>query len=127
MLIVYESDKPMREVCAAMEPAVQKHKFGIMAAHDLKQTMAAKGVSFDGECVIFEICNPHQAKKVLDARPEVSTMLPCRVSVYRDAGKIRIATLQPTAMVSMLGAPELEPVAREVEEVITKIMRDAAL
>lgn len=124
MLIVYESDKPMREVCAAVEPVVQKHKFGVMASHDLKQTMAAKGVPFEGECVIFEICNPHQAKKVLDARPEVSTMLPCRVSVYREGGKTKIATLQPTSMIALLGAPELEPVAREVEEVITNIMSE---
>ncbi len=126
MLIVYESDRPLREVCDAMEPVVQKHKFGIVATHDLREMMARKGVPFDGACVVFEICNPTQAKRVLDAKPAASAMLPCRVSVYREAGKTKIATLRPTALVSLLGAPDLEPVAGEVEEVITSIMRDVA-
>ena len=29
--------------------------------------MAEKGVGSAHECRIFEVCNPHQAKKVLDA------------------------------------------------------------
>lgn len=127
MLIVYETEKPLRTICDAVEPVVQKHKFGVMAVHDLKEAMSRKGVAFDGECVIFEICNPNQAKRVLEARPEASAMLPCRVSVYRQAGKTKMATLQPTALVAVLGAPDLAPVAREVEEVITGIMRDLAL
>jgi uncharacterized protein (DUF302 family) len=126
MLIVYESKKSLKEVCAAMEPVVQKHKFGVMMTHDLKETMAKKGVVFDNDCVIFEICNPHQAKRVLDSRLEVSTALPCRVSVYREGGKVKIATLQPTAMLGMFHAPELAPVAQEVEQTITSIMREVA-
>jgi len=30
MLIVVESKKSLAAVCAAMEPAVQKHKFGVL-------------------------------------------------------------------------------------------------
>jgi uncharacterized protein (DUF302 family) len=126
MLIVYESKKSLKEVCAGMESVVQKHKFGLMTMHDLKETMAKKGVAFDHECVIFEICNPQQAKKVLDSRLEVSTALPCRVSVYQQGGKVKIATLQPTAMLAMFNAPELAPVAQEVEQTITSIMREVA-
>ncbi len=126
MLIVYESDRPLEEVCKAMEPAVQKHKFGVMSVHNLRETMAKKGVQFDQDCYVFEICNPHQAKKVLNARPEVSSALPCRISVYSEMGKAKIATLKPTALLAVFNAPELAPVAQEVEEVITAIMREVA-
>ncbi len=126
MLIVVESTKPLKDVCAAMEPTVQKHKFGVMTTHNLKETMAKKGVAFDKDCYIFEICNPHQAKKVLDSKMEVSTALPCRVSVYQEGSKVRIATLKPTAMLALYSAPSLAPVAEEVEKEIVAIMREVA-
>ncbi len=31
-----------------------KHKFGVLHVHDLKKTMAKKGVEFERECRIFE-------------------------------------------------------------------------
>jgi len=126
MLIVYESKRSLEEVCAAMEPTVQKHKFGVMTTHNLKEIMAGKGVDFDKDCYVFEICNPHQAKKVLDANPEVSSALPCRVSVYRQGGRVKIATLRPTALLAVFNAPDLAPVAQEVEDAITAIMREVA-
>jgi uncharacterized protein (DUF302 family) len=126
VLIAYECARPIEDVCASMEPTVQKHKFGVMATHNLKETMAKKGVSFEKDCFIFEICNPHQAKRVLEAKMEVSTALPCRISVYLEGGKVKIATLQPTAMLALFGAPELAPVAQEVEAAIIAIMREVA-
>jgi uncharacterized protein (DUF302 family) len=126
MLIVVESRKSLKDVCAAMEPIVQKHKFGVIATHNMKEMMAKKGVAFDKDCVIFEICNPHQAKRVLESRMEVSTALPCRVAVYGEGDKVKIATLKPTEMLSLFGAPELGPVAQEVEEVIVAIMKEVA-
>lgn len=35
MLIVMETRRPIADVCAAMEPAVQKHKFGLLGTHNL--------------------------------------------------------------------------------------------
>ena len=126
MLIVVESKKSFADVCAAMEPAVQKYRFGILAIHNLKETMAKKGVDFDRDCFIFEVCNPVQAKRVLESKLEVSTALPCRVSVYQEEGKVKIATIKPTEMLAAYHAPDLEPIAREVEQTITSIMREAA-
>ncbi len=126
MLFVVESKKSFREVCAAMEPTVQKHKFGVMSTHDLKETMAKKGIDFDRECVIFEVCNPHQAKKVLSSKMDVSTALPCRISVYQEGEKVKLVTMKPTMMLELFNAPELKPVAEEVEKEIFSIMREAA-
>lgn len=126
MLFVIKSKKSIEEVCAAMEPTAQKHKFGVLATHNLKETMAKKGVDFANECFIYEICNPHQAKKVLASRMEMSTMLPCRVSVYQEGGQVKIATLLPTKMIAPFEAPELTPVAEEVERAIVAIMKEVA-
>ncbi len=53
-----ESKKTIDQVCQDFEKAVVEHKFGVMTVHNLKETMK-KGVEFDNECRIFEVCNPH--------------------------------------------------------------------
>jgi uncharacterized protein (DUF302 family) len=126
MLIIMESKKSLAAVCAAIEPAAQKHKFGVLGVHNLKETMVKKGVPFDRDCFIFEICNPLQAKRVLEAKMEISTALPCRVSVYEEGGLVKIATIKPTEMLGLYQAPELDAVACDVERTIAAIMREAA-
>ncbi len=88
--------------------------------------MRKKGVEFDQECRIFEVCNPHQAKRVLEKDMKLSTALPCRISVFTEGGKVKLATLKPTALISQFNVPDLQPVAKEVEETLIQIMKEAA-
>jgi uncharacterized protein (DUF302 family) len=126
MLHVVESKKPLEQVARDLEAAVARHQFGVLGVHDLKATMAKKGVEFARECRIFEVCNPHQAKKVLEANLEISTALPCRISVYEEGGVTKLATIRPTAMIALYRNPELKGVAAEVEATLDQIMAEAA-
>jgi uncharacterized protein (DUF302 family) len=126
MLHIVESTKPLARLVADLEQAVVRHKFGVLGVHDLKAKMAEKGVPFARECRVFEVCNPHQAKKVLEANLEISTALPCRISVYEEGGKTKLATIRPTALIELYGSPALKGVAGEVEDTLVKIMAEAA-
>mgnify|MGYP003576767500 CR=1 FL=1 len=126
MLHVVESKKSLSRVTADLEQAVSRHKFGILGVHDLKAKMTEKGVDFARECRIYEVCNPLQAKKVLERNMEVSTALPCRISVYEETGGTRLATIKPTTLIALYGTPELQDVAEEVEATLTTIMSEAA-
>lgn len=126
MLHIVDSQKPLERVVKDLEEAVARHKFGVLGVHDLRAKMAEKGVPFDRECRVFEVCNPQQARKVLEANLEISTALPCRISVYQEGGKTRLATIKPTALIGLYGTPELKRVAEEVELTITAIMAEAA-
>ena len=126
MLVKTAADKSVSQAAAALEAAVQANHFGVMQVHNLKETMAKKGVEFERECLIFEVCQPQQAKKVLDQNMSVSTALPCRISIYEEGGKTILATLKPTTLLAMFNSPQLEGVAREVEDTIVKIMHEAA-
>lgn len=126
MLYQVKAKKELADVTRDLEAASQRHKFGIMVVHDLKAKMKEKGVEFDRDCLIFEVCNPQQAKKVLEKNAEISTALPCRISVYREGDEVVLATLKPTAMLELFGTAGLESVAREVEETIFSIMQEAA-
>ncbi len=119
------TDKTISEVTAALQKAVPANRFGIMQIHNLQETMAGKGVEFKQECLIFEVCQPQQAKKVLEENMSISTALPCRISLYRENGKTILATLKPTALLAMFNSPQLSGTAQEVEETIVKIMNEA--
>jgi uncharacterized protein (DUF302 family) len=126
MLHIVESTKPLDQVVKDLGEAVTRHKFGVLGIHDLKETLAKKGVAFARECRIFEVCNPHQAKKVLEANLEISTALPCRISVYEEHGVTKLATIKPSAMIELYATPGLKGVAQEVEATIEAIMAEAA-
>ena len=126
MLVKLSTDKTVSEAAAALQAAVQANRFGVMQVHNLKETMAKKGVEFAHECLIFEVCQPQQAKKVLDQNMSISTALPCRISIYEEGGKTILATLKPTTLLAMFNSPQLEEVAQEVETTIITIMKEAA-
>lgn len=126
MLFTVESTLPFSEIQRRMEESAAAHKFGILTVHNLAETMRKKSVELGSECYIFEVCNPVQAKRVLDAHPAVSTALPCRISVYGKDGRYTLATLLPSALMTGFGVAELEPVAAEVETVLKEMMTDAA-
>jgi len=126
MLVKLSTDKTVSETVEALQAAVQANHFGVMQVHNLKETMAKKGVEFARECLIFEVCQPQQAKKVLEENMSVSTALPCRISIYQEGGKTILATLKPTTLLAMFNTPQLKGVAQEVEDTIVKIMKEAA-
>jgi uncharacterized protein (DUF302 family) len=126
MLYVIESSKPLDRVAEDLQVAVARHKFGVLGVHDLRAKLAEKGVPFARECRIFEVCNPHQAKRVLEANLEISTALPCRISVYEEGGHTKLATIRPTALIALFASPDLRDVAEEVERTLMAIMADAA-
>ncbi|CCE24251.1 DUF302 domain-containing protein [Methylotuvimicrobium alcaliphilum] len=126
MLVQLATNKTVNETATALQSAVEANHFGVMQVYNLKETMTKKGVEFARECLIFEVCQPQQAKKVLDENMSISTALPCRISIYEEGGKTILATLKPTTLLGMFNVPQLEIVARDVENTLVKIMKEAA-
>ena len=125
MLYVKEALGSVEQVSEKLAAAVADNKFGVLGVYDLKEKMSEKNVPFEAQCRIFEVCNPLKAKKVLETDMSISTVLPCRISVYEEGGKVKVATIKPTAMLSLFGRPELDSVAQDVEETMLRII-DAA-
>ena len=125
MLYVKEAAGTIDEVVAKLEAAAAANQFGVLGVHDLKQKMNSKGIDFVPECRILEVCNPGKAKAVLETDMSISNALPCRISVYEEGGKVKVSTLNPTQLLRLFGRPELEPVAKEVEQTMIRIIEAA--
>ena len=95
MLFQIQSNRSMDEIERGLQESAARHQFGVIAIHDLKETLKKKGVDLATECRIYEVCNPVQAKKVLDADGAISTALPCRISVYGSTKDYTLAAMRP--------------------------------
>lgn len=127
-LLVVNTLKSFDNACADLEAAVVNHGFGVMAVHDLGETLHSKGISFSESCRVFEVCNPQQAAKVLGRDMSLNMALPCRISVYTDAGQTRIGMIRPGEMLRALSSdPVLIAVAQEVDASTSAMINDAAL
>jgi uncharacterized protein (DUF302 family) len=125
VLYTKEATGSIEYVCRKLEASAIGHEFGVLGMHNLKERMAAKGVDFDHECRIFEVCNPQQAKRALQADMSISTVLPCRISVYHDGGKVKVAMIRPTALLKMFNLPGIEALSRQVEATMIQIIEEA--
>lgn len=124
-LIKCTSTAPLDVVCRNLPEVAQRHRFGVLGVHDLKEKMTSKGVAFDRECRVFEVCNPQQAKEILNRSMEISTVLPCRISVYQEADHTVMATVKPTLLLGLFDAPGAAAAAKEVASAMTKIIAEA--
>ena len=126
MLYTRQAAGTVSQIVERLGKAFTNNHFGILGRIDLRAKMVEKGVPFAHDCVILEVCNPKQAKKVLEKNLAVSTSLPCRISVYEEGGEVTVATVKPTALLAMYEGPEsLVTVAKEVEDTIIAIIDEA--
>jgi len=116
MYYIVETDKSFEQASADLESSVKRLGFGVLHVHDLGTTLRSKGMAFEEECRIFEVCNPEQAAKVLSTDMRLNMALPCRISVFTEKGKTKMGLIRPLQMLSTLSQdPSLAETAREVE------------
>jgi uncharacterized protein (DUF302 family) len=125
MIYSNQTTGSIEETVEKLKQSASRNQFGVLGIHDLKEKMAAKGITFGCECRIMDVCNPNQAKKVLEANINIATTLPCRIAVWQDNEKVRVAAIKPTVLLDMFESPQLEPVAKEVEQTIIRIIDEA--
>ena len=127
MYYIVETDKTFEQAATDLDAAVKAHGFGVLHVHDLGGTLRSKGIEFDEQCKVFEVCNPGQAAKVLSTDMRLNMALPCRISVFTDKGKTQIGLIKPAQMLSSLSdEPALVQVAEEVEAKTIQMVDDAA-
>ena len=126
MYYIVETNKSFQQASTDLESAVTRHGFGVLHVHDLGTTLRSKGIAFDDECKVFEVCNPGQAAKVLSTDMRLNMALPCRISVFTEQGTTKIGLIKPVQMLAALSQDAaLVQVAKEVEEKTIQMVDEA--
>ena len=127
MLITTSTRRSVEELAERVPKACSEEKFGVLGTIDLRAKLREKGQPYDRACLVFEVCRPDVARQALEASPEVSTALPCRIAVFeRTDGTRELATIRPRDLLGLVGAPGLEAAADDVERSLRAIMEKAA-
>lgn len=126
MRYTVDSNKSVEQLLEDTKQAVQDNRFGVLNVLDLRATLKSKGFDLAAPCYILDVCNPAQANKVLNEDLGMNIALPCRMSVYAENGKSRLAMIKPTALLAGLSdSPALAEIAEDVEQTMLRIMEQA--
>ena len=126
MYYIVDTKKSFNQASTDLQSAVIHHGFGVMHVHDLGTTLRSKGIAFDEECKIFEVCNPQQAARVMSIDMRLNMALPCRISVFTEQGNTQIGLIKPVQMLSALSQDTaLIQIASEVERQLIQMVDEA--
>jgi uncharacterized protein (DUF302 family) len=120
------SSRSCADVEARLRNAAARHKFGVLHVLDLEQTLKLKGFDLGRACRVFDVCNPQAASRALTAQMKVSTVLPCRISVFSEGDGCTIATVSPTDLLRATGLGGISDLAEQIEKEILAIIDEAA-
>ena len=120
------ADKGFEKAIEDLKESLSNHKFGVLWELNFKDKLKEKGLDFDKNFKILEVCNPTQAKQVLEKHIEVGYFLPCKMVVYEDNNSVFIGMLKPTELIGMMNNNELLSIAVKVERELTAVIEDAA-
>lgn len=118
MEIIYKikTNKSFEKAIEDLKSNLSRHNFGVLWELNFKDKLQEKGLEFNKNFKILEICNPKQAKEVLDKNIEAGYFLPCKMVVYEDNSSIFIGMIKPTNLIEMMNDDLLSNIAIEVEK-----------
>lgn len=132
MLEVRESPyDTVEETCDRLAAAIEEKGWSNQAIRNMNKSMAKHDVQMDRPVRVVELCNASHAKTVLNAHPEVSTMMPCAWGVYEDEdGAVYVSGMNMGLMGAMFGGTIADVmgdvVAREEGEMLEEALGETS-
>ena len=99
-----------------VKEALEAEGFGVLSEINIRDKFREKlGVNFRNY-VILGACNPPIAHQALQLEAALGLLLPCNVVVYEEGDKTVVAAIDAAKMMSVVGNPELNEAAAQVNE-----------
>ena len=99
--------------------------FGVLAEIDVQATLREKLGVEEEPYLILGACNPPLAHRALSAEPDLGTLLPCNVVIYRADGKTHVSAIDAEKMLSIVENDDLAPVAEQVRKKLGAVVERA--
>ena len=93
MIYKAQTQTPLATVKTQIQEKAKTLGFGVLNSYDFQEILHSKGFTLNTQITVYEICNPPAANMALNAIPDISVYLPCRISVYEQNGMTVLATI----------------------------------
>ena len=92
-----KTQKDIHDAITDPTQSLKKIGFGVLETLDFKKILTDKGLEFQNNYRLMEVCHPSLAKQVLEASPDLGLLLPCTIAVYQKDNEnyISLASLHP--------------------------------
>ena len=112
-----------KQVIDNITDLLKEEGFGILTQINVKETLKKKLDVDYKDYVILGACNPSLALRAFQAEDKIGTLLPCNVSVIDQGdGNIEVAIMDAENLMSQIGNPQLNVLAKEVAERMNRIL-----
>jgi uncharacterized protein (DUF302 family) len=112
-----------KQVINTVIDLLKEEGFGILTKINVKETLKKKLDVDYKDYAILGACNPSLALRAFQAEDKIGTLLPCNVIVIDQGdGNIEVAYMDAETLMSHIGNPELEVLAKEVSERMNRIL-----
>ena len=120
---IVETEKSFDEAVVSVLKAVESQGWTLFNVYDMRERLAAKGFE-QKPLKIIEFCSGKYANSFLKKNKLISLCMPCKINVFEENGKIKIAGMRPTIMSEFFKEIKKEE-AEEVEKVIKEIINNS--
>jgi len=120
---IVETDKGFDEAVVSVLKEVESRGWTLFNVYDIKERLAVKGFKQE-PLKIIEICSGKYANAFLNKNKLISLCMPCKINVFEENKKVKIAGMKPTIMSEFFKEIKREE-AEEVEKVIKEIINNS--
>jgi uncharacterized protein (DUF302 family) len=111
-----ETKKSVKEAISSLETVLKEDGFGVLWQFNIQEKLREKGIEFEKQFMVLEVCNPKEAKKVMEENSLAGYFLPCKLVVYIENDITKIGMPKPTALIALVSDEHLSKFALDIEK-----------
>jgi uncharacterized protein (DUF302 family) len=119
------TETPFARTVEHVREELKAEGFGVLCEIDVQATLKEKLGVEQEPYLILGACNPPLAHRALSTEPELGTLLPCNVVVYRSHDKTHISAIDAERMLSLVQNSDLAPIAAQVRTKLERVVERA--
>ena len=119
------TSKTQEEAILSVQMSVEAEGFKVLNALDIGNILRSKGLERD-PIVILEVCHANSAYTLLAQNVDMGLFLPCKITIYRQAGQTFISALDPHFITQLIRPDsQVEKLVDEISSVLYRIVDNA--
>ena len=116
--VTFTSSHDFKDTLDQLKNSFMSVGFGTLCSISLNERFEAKGLHYEDQITILEVCNPFEALSALNIDPTIAYFLPCKVLVKEVKGQVSMTMIKHTSFITLLDHDQLSEFAIKIENAL---------